>query len=302
MKINVLVFANKQTGWGHWYRSIAFAEYAQKAGHQVTIISDRQPPRHLAGHIVPYDDQALWRSPLYKLPDWLVIDLPEEGPGWLYDHCHATGVKTCILNGVGHQVGDRADLRIVQGLGDGKYSGVDYIILREEVFHIKEIRRPIIEWFVFGGAADKMGLTRQFPNEQRISFSISDKEWQADDRHDDGFLVAASQCRRACVAMGMTVLELVAMQIPTYVFSISETHLRFAQALDEAGYIKAWPNVGLPMRLSRQAAITSLKYGISHHYYFDKITHFLSKPFTPSGKPIDGQAPKRILKLMAKGE
>lgn len=278
MRINFLVFACPAVGLGHWYRSIALAEYIQAAGHQVRIISDRQPPDNLLWHSVSFDDQVLWRSPLMSPADWLAIDLPDEAPDWLYDHCRANGIQTCILNGVGHQVGDRADLRIVQGLAEAQYSGVDYIILRESVFHIKAIRRPAIEWFVFGGGADKMGLTRRFPDLQRVSFSISDADWYAVQRPDDGFLVAASQCRRACVAMGMTVWELVAMGIPTYVFSLTDLHLYFALNMQEAGYINAWNGTGLPTR--------------------SKMNDFLSEPFVPAGKPIDGRACERILKLM----
>jgi spore coat polysaccharide biosynthesis predicted glycosyltransferase SpsG len=222
----------------------------------------------------------MWLGPLLDSFDWLVIDLPDEAPGWLYDHCQDRGIKTCILNGVGHQVGDRATLRIVQGLGEGQYSGVDYIILRDSVFQAKKARNPIVEWFVFGGAADKMGLTQKFPNWQRMVFTISDEDWQAADNHDNGFLLAASQCKKACVAMGMTVLELASWgDIPVYVFSVSETHLKFAKGLEEAGYAKVYPKVGLPDNQK-------------------EFLGFLSEPFKITGKPIDGRACERILGLM----
>lgn len=285
MIVKVLVFGNETTGLGHWYRSMALADHLWQYGHAVTIISDRQPHGKFPFHQVAYEDQTLWLSPLQNQCDWLIIDLPNEAPAWLYDHCQAKGIRTLILNGVGHQVGDRADLRIVQGLTEDNYpySGVDYIILRDSVFKAKAVRNPIIDWFVFGGAADKMGLTRHFPNWQRISFSVSDSDWQATDNHDNGFLMAASQCRRACVAMGMTVLEIAAWgDLPTYVFSVSETHLRFAKSLEAAGYIKAWPNVG--------RAVFNIE-----------MEEFLQEPFSPMGKPIDGRAVDRIRALMMKG-
>lgn len=282
MKISFLVFANKITGLGHWYRSIALAQHAQDNAHQVTIISDRQPPTHFAHHQVSYEDQDLWHSPLLSRPDWLVIDLPDEAPGWLYQVCRLKGIQTCILNGVGHQIGDRADLRIVQGLGEGDYSGVDYIILRPQVFDAKKLRRPVIDWFVFGGAADKMHLTRSFPNWPRIVFTVSEEDWNAADNHDNGFLMAASQCKRACVAMGMTPIELsIFGDMPIYVFSVSSLHLRFAQGLEAAGYVKSYPVAGLPCR--------------------QNMIDFLNTPFEPSGKPIDGLACERILDLMLKG-
>jgi len=279
MKVNFLCFANNETGFGHWYRSVALAKHIRNQGSQVTIIGDRVPPDNLLCHRVPFGDQTIWRGPLSQQCDWLVIDLPDEAPDWIYDHCQQSNIKTCVLNGVGHQVGDRADLRIVQGLGREEYSGVDYIILRKSVFEAKAIRRPIMDWFVFGGAADKMGLTKRFPDFQKMSFTISDQDWQAGDSHDNGFLVAASQCRRACVAMGMTVWELAAMGIPTYVYSLTAQHLSFAKKMAGAGYIRAHRQVGLPD--------TEMK-----------IRDFLGQPFTPSGRPIDGRASERILDLM----
>jgi spore coat polysaccharide biosynthesis predicted glycosyltransferase SpsG len=284
MQVKILVFANAETGLGHWYRSIALADYLQGRGVHTTIITDRIPPDKFSYHLVNYHDQPIWQSPITGHYDWLIVDLPAEPPAWIYEYCEAQRINVLILNGVGHQVGDRATLRIVQGLDDAaEYSGVDYIILRDNVFKASRIRQPIIDWFVFGGAADQMKLTVNFPNWQRIVFAISKKDWQVSDNHDNGFLFAASQCERACIAMGMTALELAAWgDMPIYVFSISEQHLNFAQRLETAGYISAYPAVGLPD---------------------DKIdmAEFLTIPFVPTGKPIDGQACRRIYDLM-KGE
>ena len=283
MNIKMIVFANRNTGWGHWYRSIALAEHIQSQNHQVTIISDRTPPKPLAWHCVSYDDPALWRGPLYDSDDWLLIDLPDEAPEWLYDLCQNRGIKTCVLNGVGHQCGDRADLRIIQGLTDDElgpkeYAGVDFIILRPAVFEAKKISNQIVDWFVFGGASDKLNLTRKFPNWQRIVFTISPNKLQVQDREDDGFLLAAAQCKRACIAMGVTAWELSAIGLPVYAFSLTPLHLQFALEMDKAGYIKAYPKVGIPSKRS--------------------FRNFLSVPFTPTGKPIDGLACQRILQLM----
>ena len=44
----------------------------------------------------------------------------------------------------------------------------------------------------------------------------------------------------------MTVWELVALNIPTFVFSSTERHLETAMAMAERGYIRAYPKVGLP--------------------------------------------------------
>lgn len=277
MKINLLVFANRYTGWGHWFRSIALADHLQNRGHQVTIISDYEEPR-FAHHQVPYGDQTLWRSPLMNHPDWLVVDLPDEAPAWLYDYCQAKQVRTCVLNGVGHQVGDQADLRIVQGLGEGEYSGVDYIILRPQVFEAKKKRNPQADWFVFGGAADKMNLTEKFPNWQRVVFKLPEKALASPDEYDNGFLHFASLCRRACVAMGVSAWELTAIGVPTTVFSLTPLHLEFALEMQRHGYIKAWHKVGLPDK--------------------DTMIDFLSKPVAITGKPIDGRACERILRLM----
>ena len=88
----------------------------------------------------------------------------------------------------------------------------------------------------------------------------------------------ASHCEKAAVQMGMVAWETVALGLPTYIFSPTEDHLRYALAMDEAGLVFAYPEVGLPGPEALEA--------------------FLQIPYEITGTPPDGRAAERILKLM----
>ena len=129
MNVAFLVFRNSLTGFGHWYRSKALANYLKLKHHKITIIGD-----YLADDWITYnsiltdDESSILSSTLYShilepWYDWIVVDLPFELDKQFYLACKSKKIKTLILNGVGHHVGDLADLRIVEGLDDGiKYS------------------------------------------------------------------------------------------------------------------------------------------------------------------------------------
>lgn len=275
MRVAFFVMANEATGLGHWYRSMALAEAMLAEGHEVEVWSDRQPPEGMCWH-----KEFAWPVAAELAGcDWVVIDMPLELNTAGRRQIAKAGAKALVLNGVGHKVGDWADIRIVQGFAPkAKYSGPEFVILRPNVFEAAKVRSPVVDWFVFGGAADGMHLTRLFPNWNRLTYIVDADRWEGTENQDDGFLLAAAGCKQACIAMGMTAWELAAMGVPAYVLSISQGHLKFAMQMHEAGLINAWPQVGLPPL-----------------YAFEK---WLSKPFEMTGQPPDNQACARIMELM----
>jgi spore coat polysaccharide biosynthesis predicted glycosyltransferase SpsG len=278
MRVAFLVLANERTGLGHWYRSLALAQEMQDEGHEVEIWSDRDATPFVWLDIKRFLGDASLPDLLAHNLDWLVIDLPHELNRLVVETIHLSPIKTLVLNGVGHEVGDWATLRIVQGFSDAQYSGPEFVILRRNVFEAAKVRNPVVDWFVFGGAADGMHLTRLFPNWNRITYIVSADRWGATDSQDAGFLPAAAQCKQACIAMGMTAWELAAMGVPAYVVSISKGHLDFALQMQEAGLVKAFDAVGMPPLMA--------------------FERWLQEPFEITGKPPDGQAGARIMELM----
>ena len=291
MNIAFLAYANQITGLGHWYRSITLAKHLKVSGNNVIVIGDRKPDGfkyHSAGYPFVLNNYGVFFRLLQEREiEWLIVDTPDEMPRRFYTTCRMHNIKICVLNGVGHVVGDRADLRIVQGFDDkAKYSGMDYVILRQNVFDLKAQRQeqrdfgiePIIEWFVFGGASDKMELLRKFPNWPRFLFSVSEKEWNQSSNYDDAFLRVAAVCKWACVGMGMTVWELCAMRVKNWVVSPTPEHLKFALEMDRRGLIMAWQDVGIPDPFS--------------------MRQFLQTPFEITGATPDGRACERIERLL----
>jgi len=292
MNIAFLVYANQKTGLGHWYRSITLAKHLKQSGNNVYVIGDRKPNgfEHYEIHYPVrgnHNYDGIFYSLLLSDTEWLIIDTPNELPNKFYENCRKNNIKTCVLNGVGHVVGDWADLRIVQGFDDeAQYSGMDYVILRQNVFDLKVQRQeqrdfgiePIIEWFVFGGASDNMNLLRKFPNWPRFLFSVGEKEWNNSSDYDDVFLRVAVGCKWACVQMGMVAWELCTMQIKSWIFSPTLEHLKFALELDRRGLIMAWQDVGMPEPLA--------------------MRKFLNTPFEITGATPDGKACERIERLL----
>lgn len=290
MNIAFLVFRNNLTGYGHWYRSKALADYLKSRGHKVTIIGDYQYSRI---SYVDYNSLLIENSSEMLNPtlfdhiieswfDWIIVDLPFELDQSFYQACKSKRVKSLILNGIGHQVGDLADLRIVQGLGEGEYSGPDYVILRDEIIELRhkyrlqlrfDPRKP--KWFVFGGGFDPLNLGDKFID-----------RWLTDDfilpSEERSFLQYALECNRACLSMGMIVWELLTIGLKCYVFSVSPKHLEFAMRMNDAGLIRAYPEVGIP----KQA----------------EFVEFLQSDFVVNSELIpDGKAKERIERLIING-
>lgn len=47
LRLLCLCYCNKNTGFGHFFRSLALAQTAQQRGHDVTIAGDRRPSNGL---------------------------------------------------------------------------------------------------------------------------------------------------------------------------------------------------------------------------------------------------------------
>ena len=300
MKIVFVVYAKPEVGLGHWFRTLALADVANEAGHQVWLCGNRMARGiHNYYQIRENEPDDLYFVIEQIKPDCLVLDLQDKVPGYVYN-IPRKNMKIVVLNGVGREEEDQADLTIIQGFSDTQYSktfsGVEYIILRPELFKYPKIENPK-SWFVFGGAADKMQLLAEF---QHTMWDIQANLWTTsfsplngvvnNDAHSlyrtDGYNIVngtmfAIMClsKAACISMGMTAWELVAMGIPTYVFSWSEGHLAFAKQMEKNGLIKVWDGIGLPG--------------------FDLFRNFLlENQFEITGDKPDEFGAQRVLKLM----
>jgi hypothetical protein len=274
MNLLFYVFADRETGLGHWYRCAALADAAD--GHRVDVVPDRSP-------------RTLRRMLALCAYDWLVVDVPEV-PECVYELAGERGVRVCQVNGVGYSRDDpRAALTIVQGYGEAEFSGPEYVVLRPELFTYRHWATN--SWFVWGGAADGMNLLPAFQEAcpyweaTLVRPVLAQREMAALSAHHQAVKPAGdkifswmAQAGRACVAMGMAAWELAALRVPVYAFSATEGHLRFARRMEDAGLVLAYPKVGLPEPGGLRA--------------------FLELPFTPWGTPPDGKAAERIVRLM----
>ncbi len=289
LKICIVSRATYESGLGHFYRATTLAAAAHAAGHSVTFVCDRLPDS------VPYQTRLLPDPlPLYitNSPDrfdWVIVDTPSELPLPVQVD---PATKLCLIDGVGHKNGNRVDLVISQGL-EGKYRAPKYLILRPQLFDTPRLDTYHRGWLVWGGAADKMGLINaftlacpEFPAYLTVSDFIQDKPIGASYHHwitpvkDGDLFFWVKQSRKFCVAMGVVVWELLALdQGPIYVFSYTDRHLRSALQMEERGWLRAWPQTGLPPA--------------------DKLLEFLQEPFTPEPVAgLDGGGAGRIIKLL----
>jgi len=274
MNLLFLVHRTEATGLGHWYRMKVLMNAARAKGHTVALTTDE------------FD----------FAPDWLIVDVPEDMYSEeilyiLYKHSH---VNVCTIDGISHRLGTRADLNISQGLS-GEYSAPEYLIVRKPV--MTRCLALSAEWFAFGGASDKMGLYDKFRRncsdwtanmvvgEFAPSLNIQDVNsrhhvWMRLDKIEpsDYIFSLMNKCNRACLAMGMIVWEVLSMGLPSYVFSYTDRHLESALAMEEAGYIKAFDETGLPEPKA--------------------FREFLQQPFTPIAPPIDYLGAERVIRLM----
>lgn len=308
MKIVIMVYAEPKVGLGHWYRSIELAKRAEERGHYVTVVGNKMARPFTFFQIREGETMDLYHVLHQTNPDYLVVDLQDRVPDYIYDLVKS---RLVVLNGVGREEEQKADLTVIQGFANGLhpdniYAGPEYVILRRELFQIKEKFKPGPDvpkrnWFVWGGANDKMNLLPTFPQvfPEQNSFLIINKHFplpawtkggtihwnpaiHSPTLIDDLYIVQAMlSAKKACIAMGMVAWELAALGVPTYAFSWSEGHLKFAQRMQEHGLIKAYPRVGLPSPEEMQA--------------------FLSEPFEPDvTNAPDDKGADRILDLMEK--
>jgi hypothetical protein len=288
MNIQFVVFSNQQTGQGHYFRCEALAKAALDAGHKIMLIGDKRFSFLRQKDFRPwsYGFFKAWNEREHLIgadSDWLVVDLP-------FNLSSRSKTKTCILNGIGYSLEYSHDLSVIQGLIDepmpeNVVSGTKYVILRPEIENIKEYTGIKSKWFVWGGSEDTMGLLPEFPYWTNASLYHSAERYgkqyyEHREKNPLLLLKAMSAHTCACVAMGMAVWELIYLGIPTWVFSATETHLKFAKALHNKGLINAWDGVGLPSQ--------------------NKIKDFLSQPFEIdcSQEKPDLLAAKRILILL----
>lgn len=266
MNLQFIVFSNSTTGQGHYFRCEALAKAALEAGHEITLIGDRN------FHFLPVENFQYWSYGFFKLwderknehrvddADWTIIDLP------FNLQSRPPETKTCILNGIGYRMEYDHNLVIIQGLigeatPDNVVSGTEYVILRPELDEVKSIALNSDKqnrWFVWGGSEDIMNLLPKFPYGYDNAGFFHSTERYARMPYNyikDSpivLLLAAPSYTKACSAMGMMVWELIYLDIPTWVFSATTTHLKFAKAMHEAGLINAWDAVGLPSQLEME--------------------------------------------------
>ncbi len=294
MKVAILVYKNKDVGYGHWYRSMALADELEDNGHDVYILGNvmfSDLSRHYFQVRMGEIDDLYHALHLLK-PDWLVIDLQSDPEQYVYDLCAEFGTKTLLLNGVGRERESKADLAITQGYGKGKYSGAEYVILRREIFEMRDSIPRGKNWFVFGGGTDRIGLASAFSDCMGSSFAniiitdFSKQNYKPKNQSNhliykssgNEILPLMAMSGKACVAMGMTAWELSVFKIPIYAFSISEGHLRFAKAMEERGLLKAYPEVGVPGK--------------------KEFLRFMRSEFQSTGNPPDEMGAWRVVKLM----
>ncbi len=289
MKIAFLVWADRNTGLGHYFRCQALAEAAFNRGHRVRFISNRKSTLNGSTFQCEYLDKTSFEFFMENnLPDWIVIDIPDQIPDWLW----AVKARKCVIDGIGHEAKAKADLNISQGFDGGEYGAPDYLLLRQHMMLNSAIPKPREGMFVFGGGADKLGLARRFaqsckdiPANIVISPMVDWVEMPLSPAHtlytlDDNRVFSVMKASTsAAVHHGMIVWELCRDGIAPKVFSYSLQHLEDAKRMEEMGYILAYDAVGLP-----EGDIPLLD--------------FLQRPVVFMGKPIDGHGAERTIKLM----
>ena len=288
MNIGVMYFANEKYGLGHHYRCLELAKELEKSGHIVYILSNLQFPRRLYFQLRPHKKHDFYHIVDQCNLDWLVVDTPDTPDGFIYAYSLQFKYKILYLNA--NRDWPLPDINIIQGCLIGKYSGPEYVILRSDLYEYQTDTKSD-SWFVFGGSADKMELLKYFTktvddraflvgtefanlpekidNEKHMLASVAD---------DTAFLALMASCKKACISFGMVAWELVYFGIPVYAFSPTKDHLKWAQAMEKEGLIKAYPDVGLPDEY--------------------RVIEFLAEPFEIAENSLDLKGAARIVKLM----
>ena len=288
MNVGIMYFADKNYGLGHHYRCIELAKELEKSGHDVYLFSNLQFRRKLFFQLRSHNKHDFYHIVHQCNLDWLVVDTPYVPNQFIHEYSKEFGYKILYLN----SDMDLAliDINIIQGCLVGKYSGPKYVILRSDLDEYKTGLNNE-NWFVFGGSADQMRLLESFSKTIDENAFLAGTELAelpekiTNDKHmlmsagdDAAFLALMSTCGKACISFGMTAWELVYFGIPTYAFSPTKEHLRWAQAMEKEGLIKAYPDVGIP----------------ENH----RIREFLNEDFEIAENTLDLKGANRIVRLM----
>lgn len=298
MRLLFYVFCSPQTGFGHFYRSMALAQVASDRGHTVYIASDTRPSNNVIWLSVKYDFPPSLEYALdFVKPDWLIVDLPDTLPAWIEDMATC---KICVLNGIGYDQANNVALRVIQGVGDlelpkgvdlsNTVMGVDYVIIRPEIERFKKCTKNN-KIFVWAGGNDVTGLLPRYEQvcsdwvSTLIVSNITPVPGATGQNHTvikpqsslDIFKWLASS-KRAVVNMGMIVWEALFLGIKVHCFNASKLHLTFSQAMDRQGLLKSYPAVGLPDN--------------------EQMRKFLEQDFEIKGKRPDLKGGERVIKEM----
>lgn len=283
MRLMIHTLRTPATGWGHWFRALALLDAAHSRGHRVYIATNENPhhPRFL---FTPARRPEVVGRYLRELrPDWLIVDLPGQPPDYVFEN-----TPVCLVSGVGGDEDERCALVVNQGF-TGQYGAPDYIILRRELARYQR-QEPGHGWFVFGGAADVMGLLSQFHKACRawpatlVVTPDTPEPPEATARHtvvncaDHSIFGLAAACEQACISTGMIAWELACLQTQMHLLSLTESHLETALEMDRRGWAKAWPEVGMPGQRRLRA--------------------FLKEPYEYEAPGIGGRGAERVIRLL----
>jgi len=247
LSVLMYYFTGDEYGRGHWYRSGVLANTLVATGANVSIASNENPRiRDTHFHKVEFGDSVSFaRAVNASNPDVVIVDVPDGYPEFINGD-----FRLIVIDGVGHD--NDGDVIVSQGInGKSVYEAPEYLII-DQRFAGRGDYDPHMEWFVFGGYYDKMGLVDRFLSSDReASCVVTGVGDYSTCKHAICYqpvdvYVVASSCKKAAVAMGMTVWELIAMGIKPHVFSYTERHLETALMMEERGWVNAYPKLGVP--------------------------------------------------------
>ena len=275
-------FSGEQYGRGHWYRSKTLAQEMVDFGMSVAIASNAYTGLPVKHYTVMFGVEESFRDAIEaEQPKVVVVDVPDFVP----DFIDGDGYDVVVIDGVGHDVD--GEIVISQGLdGASEYEAPDWLIIDDKFVKPLPVEKPF-EWLVFGGYYDKMNLVDAFMRtDMPKSFVVTNNDEVTLGNHavckqpvDMRFV--ASMTRKAVVAMGMIVWELVAMGFKPYVFSLTERHLDTAMRMQERGWVNAYPDIVLPP--------------------IDEFVAFLnSGDWRIAARPVDGVGAYRVSELVYK--
>jgi len=288
MNVGILYFGLDEFGLGHHYRCVQLAEKLEEDGHTVYMFSNFQFRRKLYFQLRPHNEYDLYHV-LYQCDlDWLVIDTPYYPDDFVFKHKDQLDFRILYLNS--DKDYPQIDVNIIQGCLSGTHSGPQWVIVRKSLSDYQATVKTGLT-FVFGGSEDSMDLLSNFTkyakNEQailvggKVPEKVTENHIFTIPNDDASFLGIMSSSSKAVIQFGMTAWELVYYGVPTYAFSPTTNHLRWAQAMENEGLIKAYPDTGIPSS--------------------NQIMEFINEPFEineDSRSKLDTYAVDRIVELM----